>query len=144
MIKLVINVVVTLLANAIALLAAAWLLEDFEINASSFIIAVAIFTAATVILGPLVIKIAMTSATFLMGGIALVTTLVGLIIADVLSDGFSIRGIGTWIAATVIIWFASVLASLALPWIILKAGIGATRDAAGQSPSRIPPRATLK
>jgi len=139
MIRLVISAVVSLLANAIGLLAAAWLLDDFEINGASFAIAVIIFTAATVILGPLVVKIAMTSAPYLMGGIALVTTLVGLILTDLLSDGFSIDGVATWIGATGIIWFFSMIASLVLPWILLKTGLGADPAPPVAPSPQIPP-----
>ena len=138
-IRLVISTVLSLLANAIGLLAAAWLLDDFTINGASFVIAVVIFTAATVILGPLVVKIAMTSATFLMGGIALVTTLVGLILTDLLSEGFSIDGVTTWVAATVIIWFFSMIASLILPWILLKAGFGADPATPAAASPQLPP-----
>jgi uncharacterized membrane protein YvlD (DUF360 family) len=132
MISLVIRTIVSLLANAIGLLAAAYFLDDFEVNGSSFVIAVVIFTAATIILGPLITKIALTSAPYLMGGIALVTTLVGLAITDAVSDGFSISGVSTWIAATVVIWIASLIAQFTLPWILVKAGIG--RDEPAQPP----------
>jgi putative membrane protein len=121
--QLVIRAIVLLAANAVGLLAAAWLLDDFRINASSFVIAVVIFTAATVVLGPLIMKIALTSAPYLMGGIALVTTLVGLVITDLLSDAFEIDGAATWILATLIIWVFSLVASLLLPWILVRAGL---------------------
>ncbi|CAN5576063.1 hypothetical protein BH23CHL5_BH23CHL5_03020 [soil metagenome] len=123
MIQLVIRAVVAVVANAIGLLAASALLDKFEVNGASFVIAVIIFSAATVILGPLVIKIALTSATYLMGGIALVTTLLGLIITNLLSDGFTITGITTWIFATLIVWIFSVISSLLVPWILVKAAI---------------------
>jgi putative membrane protein len=121
--QIVIRAIVLLVANAVGLLAAAWLLDDFRINASSFVIAVVIFTAATVVLGPLIMKIALTSAPYLMGGIALVTTLVGLVITDLLSDAFEIDGAATWILATLIIWVFSLVASLLLPWILVRAGL---------------------
>ncbi len=143
MIQLAIRAVVTLLANAIGLIAADWLLDDFEIGWASFIIAVAIFTVVTVVLGPLVVKIALTSAPFLMGGIALVTTLVGLAITNVLSEGISISGVSTWIAATVVIWFFAMVANVALPWILLKAGLGADAErgaAPASPPPQIPPQ----
>ena len=55
-----------------------------------------------------------------MGGIALVTTLLGLIITDLIFDGFSIEGFWTWIAATVIVWLGGLLAAFVLPLIFLK------------------------
>ena len=40
--------------------------------------------------------------------------------ADLVSDGFSIDGVGTWIAATVIVWLAALLAAFILPFLGLR------------------------
>jgi uncharacterized membrane protein YvlD (DUF360 family) len=55
-----------------------------------------------------------------LGGVALIATFVALLITDVLSDGLDIEGVGTWIAATVIVWLASLLAAFILPFLGLK------------------------
>jgi O-antigen/teichoic acid export membrane protein len=55
-----------------------------------------------------------------MGGIALVTTFVGLLVTTLLTRGLSITSIGTWVFATLIIWIATVVASLVLPRLIFK------------------------
>ena len=109
-----------LVANAVGLLAANWLLDGFELNAEGFITAVVIFTLATVILGPLVISIALRNIPVLMGGIALVTTLIGLVLTDWLSDGLTIRGMDTWVLATLIVWLCSLLATVILPLFLFK------------------------
>jgi putative membrane protein len=49
-----------------------------------------------------------------------VATLVGLIITSLLSDGLSISGGVTWIAATVIVWLVSLLGVFVLPLIFVK------------------------
>ena len=123
MIRLVIQAVLTLAANAIGLLAASYFLDDFTINTSSFILALLIFTAATVVLGPFIAKLAMQNAPFLLGGIALVTTLVGLLITTLATDGLDIDGIGTWFIATVVIWIASMIAQVVLPFVLAKLAI---------------------
>ena len=56
----------------------------------------------------------------LRGGVALVATLVGLIVTSLVSDGLSIQGGVTWIAATVIVWIVSLLGVLVLPLLFLK------------------------
>jgi len=38
----------------------------------------------------------------------------------VISDGFTITGLGTWIAAAVIVWVASLIAAFLLPFLGLK------------------------
>ena len=56
----------------------------------------------------------------MLGGVALIATLVALIVTDLVSDGLSISGIGTWIAATVIVWIAALLAAFVLPFLGLR------------------------
>jgi uncharacterized membrane protein YvlD (DUF360 family) len=52
--------------------------------------------------------------------VALIATLVSLIVTDLVSDGFSISGVGNWIAATVIVWVVALLAVFILPFLGLK------------------------
>lgn len=120
MIRLLASLVLTLLANAVGLFIASVVLSGFEINGIAFVTAVLIFTVAEVVAGPLITKIAMQNIPSLLGGIALVTTLVGLIITDIFSDGLTIKGLDTWILATLIVWLCSLLASLILPLVIFK------------------------
>jgi putative membrane protein len=109
-----------LLANAVALVVAAMFLPGFSLNARGFVVAVCIFTASTVILEPLISKFARQSAPYLLGGIALVTTFVGLLLTTLLTSGLSITSVGTWVVATLIIWIATVVASLVLPRLLFK------------------------
>lgn len=120
MLRLLAQMTLGVLANAIGLLAAAALLDDFSVDAPAFVVAVLIFSLATFVLGPLVLKIALTSASFLVGGIALVTTFVGLFVTNLLSDGIALSGLGTWIAATVIVWIFALIGNLVLPLVIFK------------------------
>jgi hypothetical protein len=55
-----------------------------------------------------------------LGGVALISTFVALLITDLFTDGLSISGIGTWIGATVVVWLASLLAVFILPYLGLK------------------------
>ena len=115
MLRLLAQTAMSLLANALALVAASILLTGFTINGLAFVVAVCIFTASTVILEPLITKIARQNAPYLLGGIALVTTFVGLLVTTLVTDGLSITGIANWVMATLIIWLATVVASLVLP-----------------------------
>lgn len=128
MIRLLAQLSLAVLANAVGLLAAAVLLSGFSIDGLSFAIAVVIFSLSTVILGPLVLKIALKNASFLVGGIALVTTFVGLFVTNLLSDGISIHGLNTWIAATVVVWIFSIIGNLVLPLVIFKKTLANARD----------------
>jgi uncharacterized membrane protein YvlD (DUF360 family) len=60
--------------------------------------------------------------------VALIATFIALVVTDLLSDGFTINGVGTWIAATVIVWVASLLAAFILPFLGLKKYLENRRD----------------
>jgi hypothetical protein len=110
----------TLLANAAGLYVAALLLDDFNISGEGYVTAVIIFTISTMILSPFVASVALRSMPAIMGGTALVTTLVGLVLTDILTDGLSISGVGTWILATLVVWLFSLLAAVILPLFLFK------------------------
>lgn len=120
MLRLLAKLALNFLANALGLLAAAILLDSFSIDGVSFVIAVLIFSLSTAILGPLILKIALTNASYLVGGIALVTTLVGLFITNLVSSGISISGLNTWFLATLTVWVFSIIGNLFLPLVIFK------------------------
>ena len=112
--------VVELLASAIGLIVAAWLLQGVTLTASGFLIAVAVFTVAKIILGPLVFKLSFKYARALTGGIALVTTFIGLLVTTWLTSGLTITGTGSWVMATIVVWVFTVIAILVLPLVIFK------------------------
>lgn len=120
MIRTLIRLVLTLLGNAIGLWVAALVLDDMSISGVAFVVAVVIFTILEVILQPLILRTAMKHAEALRGGSALVTTFLALLITTLVSGGLSISGVVTWILATVIVWFASMIAGILLPMLFLK------------------------
>ena len=107
-------------SSAIGLLVAAWLVPGVTVRPLGFIIAVVIFTVAQAILAPFFLKMASRYASAFLGGIGLVSTLAALILASVLSSGLSIQGIGSWVAATVVVWLVTAIATLLLPMLIVK------------------------
>jgi uncharacterized membrane protein YvlD (DUF360 family) len=127
--KLMAQTSLSLVANAFALVVASILLTGFSIKGLAFVVAVCIFTASTVVLEPLITKVARQNAPYLLGGIALVTTFVGLLVTTLVTDGLSITGIATWVVAALIIWLATVIASLVLPRFLFKELLGNHRKA---------------
>jgi hypothetical protein len=126
--RLIASTVISLLANLVGLLVADALLDDMEVTASGFVVALVVFTLTSAIIQPFIQKVALTKQSALVGGTALVASLVGLIVADVVSDGISISGASTWLLAAVIVWGASLLAAMLLPLIIFKRTLEARRD----------------
>jgi len=120
MIRLLARLILNLLANAVGLVAASLLLDDFNIDVISIIVVTVVFSLVTLFAGPLMLKIAIKNIPAMTGGIALVTTFVGLLITDVLLDGLSISGASTWILASLIVWLFSLIGSVVLPLILFK------------------------
>ncbi len=123
MIRALVSFGIRLLANAVGLLVAAWILDDMSVSGTAFVIAVLIFTITATIIQPLILKIALKSAPALLGGTALVSTLIGLIITSLISNGLSIKGLTTWLLATLIVWLAAMVAALILPLILVKKAV---------------------
>lgn len=107
-------------SSAIGLLVAAWLVPGVTVRPLGFVIAVVIFTVAQAILAPFFLKMASRYASAFLGGIGLVSTLAALILASVLTSGLSIHGIGSWVAATVVVWLVTAIATLLLPMLVAK------------------------
>lgn len=121
MIRLLIRTLIALVANAVGLIVAAAVLDGMELDGAAFVLAVIIFTVVYALMLPFTASQARRSGSAALGGgVALIATLVALIVTDLISDGLTIDGIGTWIAATVIVWLASLLAGFILPYLGLK------------------------
>lgn len=135
MIRLIASTVVELIANAFGMIVALWLLPGFSMNLPSFIIVVAIFTVTRFVLAPLIFKLSFRYARVLTGGIALVTTFVGLFVTTFLTNGIVISGLSTWVLATLIIWICGVIAMLVLPLVIFKKVLAAKSDSGPTLPN---------
>ena len=128
MIRLIVRTLVALAANAIGLIVASIVLGGFDINVTSFIVAVVIFTVVFAVLTPFLAVQLRRLGNGAIGATALIATLVSLVVTDLLSDGFTISGVGTWIAAAVIVWLAALVAAFVLPFLGLKKYLDERRD----------------
>lgn len=128
MIRLIVRTAVLLVANAIGLIVAASVLDDMNLDVAGFIIAVAVFTLTLALLQPFIASQLRRRGSAALGGVALIATLAALIITTILTDGLSIRGAGTWIAASVIVWAAALIAAFVLPFLGLKKYLEERRD----------------
>ena len=124
MVRQLARTVLALTGDAVGMIVAAAILDDMTLNGSAFVVAVAIFTLAYVVVQPLTVKLALRHSTTLAGGSALLATLIALIVTDLLSDGLSITGAVTWLLATLIVWIASLLAGVLLPMVLFKKALG--------------------
>jgi uncharacterized membrane protein YvlD (DUF360 family) len=123
-IRLIFRTLIALLANAIGLIVAAAVLSGMHMSVGSFFLDLIIFTIVTALLQPFVAaqfrRLALIAA--------LIATFVALVVTDLVSDGLTIDGVSTWIAATVIVWLAALLAAFILPFLGLKKFLENRRD----------------
>jgi hypothetical protein len=124
MIRLLVTVLLSLVANAVGLIVAAVVLDDMTLDAGAFIVEVAIFTVVVFVIRPLIVQIGLQQAPAIAGSSALLATLVGLVVTSIVSDGLQIRGGDTWVLATIIVWLISMVGALILPALFLKRKAG--------------------
>ncbi|GIG53373.1 phage holin family protein [Demequina activiva] len=116
------NLLVTVVAAAVGLLLTALILgdDDFEMNADGFLVALIIFVVAQAILSPFILKMSVRYASALTGGVALVSTFVALLLANIFSSGLEIKTALGWLLGTLLVWLLSALAGWILPAVFLK------------------------
>jgi uncharacterized membrane protein YvlD (DUF360 family) len=119
-IRLAIRLLIAVASNAVGLIVAAAALDGMSLNVTGFVLAVAVYTVVFALLQPFLISVLRRSPAPVLGGVALIATLASRVITTLLTDGLAISGVGTWLAATVIVWLASVLAAFVLPYLGLK------------------------
>jgi uncharacterized membrane protein YvlD (DUF360 family) len=115
-----IRIGLSLLGNALGLLIAATVLDDMEIEVGPFIFAVVIFSVLSFILTPAIEKAGEKSVDGLQSLSALISTAIALWLTDLLSDGLSIAGIGTFLIATILVWLGTVVIGVVLARFVLR------------------------
>lgn len=128
MIRSLMRVVMMVAGNALGLIAAATALDDMSLAVRGFLIAVGVFSAVQLLIQPALTLLGMDRVTALAGSSALVSTLVALVVTDVVSDGLRIHGLGTWVLAAVIVWVVALIGGLLLPIVVFKRWTDHARD----------------
>lgn len=127
-IRFLVRAAIFLVSAAIGLLVAMWTLNDMSIDAGSFLIVVVVFAVLQSVLAPWLATTARRSAPALLGGIGLISTFVALLLTALFSDGLTIDGASTWLLASLIVWLVTMVATLLLPFLLVKAGVQAARE----------------
>lgn len=128
MIRLAIRAVVYLVSAAIGLLVAKAFVDDMTISWGSFVIVVVIFAVLQSVLTPFITNVAQRNAPALVGGVGLITTLISLVLTSLVSDGLEVDGAGAWLLAALIVWLVTMVATLLVPIILVKAGVSAAAE----------------
>lgn len=128
MIRLIASAVLSVLANALALVVSAQILPGMALGVSGFVVAVLIFTVAAVLVEPLLRQMALRNAPALLGSSALVATLASLVVTAIVSDSLRIDSALDWVLATVLVWAIGLIARLLLPLVIFRKILGRASD----------------
>ena len=62
----------------------------------------------------------------LLGGTGLALTIVALILASILTHGFTIVGMESWVATTVVVWLVTTIGAITLPELFIRDRAGST------------------
>lgn len=131
MVRMLVRGLVFIISAAVGLLVAAAVVDGVTVSVSGLVIAVVVFAVLQSVLAPFLAKVAARNAPAFLGGIGLVSTFVALLVASSFSDALTISGgVGTWVAATVVVWLATAVATLALPALLAWVGLESRRSPA--------------
>ncbi len=128
MIRFLVSALMFFASAAIGLAIAVALVDGMSATVSGFLIAAGIFAVLQAVLGPFLATTARRSAPAILGGIGLITTVVSLAVTTAVSDALTIEGLTAWVVGSIIVWLATMIATLLLPLILVKAGVEAARD----------------
>lgn len=112
--RILASIIVSLATSAVALLLAALLLDNFEVDTLTFPVLVVEFAVVLMIARAATETLVDKNVHILSSFVGLIGAFVALVVTDWISDGLSIDGVSTWIAATLIVWGGMLLASLLL------------------------------
>ncbi len=101
---------VSLVAIAAGLLLSSAVLSDFSVNAGGLLEATLLFWGVHIVVSFLALRVLIRQPSVAMAGLlALASTIVALAIVALIVPGLNVHGAGTLVAATVIIWIATVI-----------------------------------
>lgn len=128
--RFLIRLLISLAAGALGIIVAALLLSGVTLTASGFLWALLIYAATQALLLPFIMSSADRRDSMpLAAASGVISTFLALLVADLLSTGLQIEGIGTWFMATVIVWLVSLIGLVVIPFLLVKAGLERAREA---------------
>jgi putative membrane protein len=98
----------TLVGIAVGLLISAALIDDFNLDTRGLVLATLLFWVVHIVVQFLALRVLIRQPSIAMAGLlALASTIIALVIVNIVVDGVSIKGAGTYVLATLIIWLTT-------------------------------------
>lgn len=129
MVVFLIRALIFLGSAALGLWIASLIVDGFSVSAEGFLIAVIVFAALQSILTPWFVVMTRKYANALTGAVGLVSTVVSLWIATLVSNSITIDTGTAWVFGSLTVWLVTMLATLVLPLIFLRNRIDKNRAA---------------
>jgi uncharacterized membrane protein YvlD (DUF360 family) len=121
MIRFLIRTGIYFLSAFIGIVAADLLLSGFSVSGwTSYVVVAITFALIQALLSPMLGQMAQRKASAFMGGIGLISSLASLVITNLLLNSLTIDGLGTWLAAALIVWLFGAIAAFILPFLLVK------------------------
>src|ERR1700760_5185995 len=92
-----------------------------------FVVGVGVFSLGQAALSLLCLKLPHGYASLLLGGTGLALTVFALILATAETHGFTIHGMASWIATTLVVWLGATIGAGTLPAVLGAEQRGSTR-----------------
>ena len=129
MIRFLIRMVIWFVAAFVGIVAADLILSGFSVSGwTSYVIVAAIYAVIQSLISPMMNQYTQRNASMFMGGVGIFSTLIALILTNLISGALTISGLGTWIAAAVIVWLFGALAAWILPFFLVKKAVQERRS----------------
>jgi uncharacterized membrane protein YvlD (DUF360 family) len=128
MIRFLIRLLIWFLAAFIGIIAADIILPGFHVSGVlSYFYVAAIFAVIQSVLTPFLDGYTRRRARMFSGGIGIVSAAIALFVTNLISGALSIDGIGTWLAAALIVWVFGAVAAFLLPFLLIKKAVDERR-----------------
>lgn len=129
MIRFLVNLVTFMVAAAIGILVADIALDSMSVEyPKSFLAASLLFGVISAVLEPILRRFSRGSAEMLAGGAGLFSAIIAMGLTSLIVGGLNLDGIGTWLAAGVIVWLAAMAAGFILRITVAKRFVERVRD----------------
>ena len=111
--RLGIRLVSTLVGTAVGIILSVAVLSGFSASAQAIVVSTLVFWAVHIVVNFIALRILIRQPSVATAGLlALASTVVALIVVNIVVSGLKIHGVTTYLAATLIIWIATALAGM--------------------------------
>jgi uncharacterized membrane protein YvlD (DUF360 family) len=121
MIRFLIRTAIFFAAAFIGIIVADLVLSGFTVaNVWSYVTVALIYGVIQAVISPLIGQVTERNAGAFTGGVGIISAFIALGVTNLISGALSIDGLGTWLAAAVLVWLAGAIAAFVLPMIFVK------------------------